>query len=225
MTSLTFSPVRPTRRHALAGLVGLSLVALAGCRDKASTTASPSSAPTAASPSTNPATSDPTSTPASQDADAAADQAATGVPWHEGDSASAESSADAGVETDLRVGHHEGYDRVVVQTNGAGPMGYQVDVVTVEEAATQGKGEPVSVEGSHVIRVIGRGTHMPISETDVAATYTGPRRLTVGGQALREVVLDPTFEGQFQLFLGVESTTYRVFTLTAPSRLVIDVRH
>ena len=31
------------------------------------------------------------------------------------------------------------------------------------------------------------------------------------------------FEGEFQLVLGTDSRTYRIFTLSGPTRLVIDV--
>lgn len=217
----------PSRRGALAALAGLTLAgagALAGCQDKAGTTTQPASAAPVTSPAGQ-ATSSPSPSPtATASQEPQTDQVAD-APWHEGDSAVAQSSGDGGVETDLRTGQHDGYDRVVVETNGTGTLGYQVDVIAAEEAATQGRGDQVSVAGSHVIRVIGRGTHMPISDADVAADYAGPRRVSVDGQALREVVLDPTFEGQFQLFLGTESTTYRVLPLSNPTRLVIDVRH
>lgn len=213
-----------TRRGVLAGGLGAVLAgALAAC----GSTSGAGSAASSPSPSvSSPAAS---ATPSASASAEATSQALTAqesaqdpeAAWTEGHSES-EPSGEAGVETALRMGVHEGYDRVVVQTSGTGAIGWFADVV--DEASTQGKGDPLSLEGSHLIRVYGRGTQMPMTEQDQQIDYDGPALVNAGGTAVKQVYLDRTFEDQFQLVLGTESTQYRVFTLSEPSRLVIDVR-
>lgn len=212
-----------TRRGVLAGGLGALLaggLAACGSTSGAGSAASspspsasfPAASATPAAPASAEATSQALTTQESdQDSDAS---------WSEGHSES-EPSGEAGVETALRTGVHEGYDRVVVQTSGTGTIGWFADVV--EEASTQGKGDPLSLEGSHLIRVYGRGTQMPVTEQDQQIGYDGPALVNAGGTAIKQVYLDRTFEGQFQLVLGTQSTRYRIFTLSEPSRLVIDV--
>ncbi|WP_172192970.1 AMIN-like domain-containing (lipo)protein [Actinomyces faecalis] len=214
----------PTRRGVLVGGLGAALAGgLAACGSARSGSAASSVSPSTTS---SPA---PSATPSASASATATSQALTAqesaqgpeVAWTDGHCES-EPSGEAGVETSLRTGIHEGYDRVVVQTSGTGTIGWFADVV--EEASTQGKGDPLSLEGSHLIRVYGRGTQMPVTEQDQQIDYDGPALVNAGGTALKQVYLDRTFEDQFQLVLGTESTQYRVFTLSEPSRLVIDVR-
>ena len=60
-----------------------------------------------------------------------------------------------------------------------------------------------------------------------AHSYKGPRELNLDdspqGDEIEGVHLDMPFEGEFQLVLGTDSKTYRIFTLSGPTRLVIDV--
>ena len=196
-----------TRRGVLAGGLGAVLAgALAAC----GSTSGAGSAASSPSPSvSSPAAS---ATPSASASAEATSQALTAQ----------ESAQDP--EAAWTEGHSESEPsgRVVVQTSGTGTIGWFADVV--DEASTQGKGDPLSLEGSHLIRVYGRGTQMPMTEQDQQIDYDGPALVNAGGTALKQVYLDRTFEDQFQLVLGTESTQYRVFTLSEPSRLVIDVR-
>ncbi|WP_194784839.1 AMIN-like domain-containing (lipo)protein [Actinomyces haliotis] len=131
-------------------------------------------------------------------------------------------AGDAGVETDLRIGSHDGYDRVVVETSGDGTLGFRATYV--DAAATQGKGDPISVGGTHTLQVIGRGTTMPVTEELRKVAYTDLGLHEVGDETIAGVYLDGTFEGQFQVVIGTDATEYRVFTLSNPTRLVIDVK-
>ena len=132
-------------------------------------------------------------------------------------------NGEAGVEMDLRWGFHEDYDRVVIETSGEGIPGWLAQFVPA--AATQGRGEPISLTGSHLLQVIGRGTEMPVTPElqEIAMTESG--LFEVGGASITQVWLDRTFEDQFQLVLGTQSTQFRVFALSGPSRLVVDVKH
>lgn len=133
-----------------------------------------------------------------------------------------ESIGSAGVETDLRFGVHDGYDRVVVEMSGDGAPGWLAQWVT--SAATEGKGDPITVTGDRMLQVLGRGTTMPVTDDLAKVAYTGRGLHEVGGTAITQVWMDLTFEGQFQLVLGTTTDQYRVFTLSNPTRLVIDVK-
>ena len=127
------------------------------------------------------------------------------------------------VITDLRTGVHDGYDRVVVELSGEGTPGWSA--AWVDTAYTQGKGDPISVTGAHVLAITGTGVTMPVMEDQQETAYTGPWDLTVGGPGIGSVHLDGAFEDQFQLVLGTSGQDYRIFTLSDPTRLVVDVRH
>lgn len=127
---------------------------------------------------------------------------------------------------DVRVGSHpeEHYTRVVVELDGQGSPGWkapQWDVST----ATMGKGEPITVDGDHTLVITGSGT---ASVTPPGQRSMGHRRIDVDDhqgddEGIDEVYVDPGFEGQFQVVLGTDSQVCRVFTLSSPTRLVIDV--
>ncbi|OMQ15486.1 hypothetical protein A7K94_0209090, partial [Modestobacter sp. VKM Ac-2676] len=76
----------------------------------------------------------------------------------------AAASADpAGAEgltvTSVRVGDHEGFERVVFELAGTGTPGWQVEYV--EAPSSQGRGTPVDVPGQAYLRVILTGTSYP----------------------------------------------------------------
>lgn len=222
----TASPLSPhalpvSRRLALTSTASLAVALTMSACGKSGAAPASSSSPGAAATTLTPSTSPEASASASS-LESGEDQDETTQSWTSGHSESAE-SGDAGVETALRAGLHEGYDRVVVETSGIGTLGWYADIE--DKAFTQGKGEQVELDGSKVLRIFGRGTHMPISAEDETHVYGGPQLIEVGGKAIRQVYLDPTFEAQFQLLLGVDSSEYRVFTLSEPSRLVVDVKH
>ena len=124
--------------------------------------------------------------------------------------------------TGVRVGHHDGYDRVVLDLSGddavLGWFAFYED-----EAVADGSGEPIDVEGSAVLQLSVRGIDWTndSDERYDGATVSGDER-----EAVTEVVFGTLFEGQQQVFLGVdERTPYRVFALDDPARIVVDVQH
>lgn len=149
-------------------------------------------------------------------------EADTEASWSTG-STSGPGEGSCGVEVDMRTGVHEGYDRVVVEMSGDGTPGWWADWVDV--AVSLGKGEPVAVSGQYLLSVIGSGTQVPSSQAEWDQLFKGPTQVTVGGLAVSEVWFDHTFESEFQVVIGTGSQSYRVFTLSTPTRLVIDVAH
>ena len=134
----------------------------------------------------------------------------------------AESSGDWDlVLTDVRLGDHDGYDRIVLEFAGTGTPGWAVGYV--DRAVLDGSGERVTLDGDAIMDVYASGTTYPGSDAD---HYGGPTRLEPdGGGAVDEVYVGGTFEGYTQVLAGITGgpAAFRVFALTDPSRLVVDV--
>ena len=134
----------------------------------------------------------------------------------------AEASADALLSvTDIRIGRHEGFDRVVLEVDGTGTPGW--DVRYVDAAVEQGRGEPIEVDGGAVLQMTLTGMGYP-ADTGVEE-YSGPDRLAVADtRTVTEVVFDSTFEGQTVTFVGTEDEApFRVYLLEDPARVVLEV--
>lgn len=137
--------------------------------------------------------------------------------------------------TNLRVGRHECFDRLVVDLAGrpagapTGRLGY--DVRYVSQVVQDGSGAPVPLAGGADLQIIvhaaahdletGRVTYRPANRTQ-AVNVSGFR-------TFRQVAFAGDFEGQTTIGLGVRARLpFRVFILSGPgagARLVIDVAH
>jgi hypothetical protein len=212
-----------TRRRVATALSALTLAAasLAGCgggdddSDAGATSGPPSSS--AAAPTSGAAG---TSTPAT-----AGDDSTDAPPFPANtEPDSGEASADSFVTvTAIRTGLHDGYDRVVFEVDGTGAPGW--DVRYVDEAASQGSGMAVPVEGEAILQVTITGVGLPtetgIEEYDGSAPLPG-----AGTDVVTEVVWDTTFEGTSVAFVGLsEELPFRVYLLEDPARIVLDVVH
>ena len=122
--------------------------------------------------------------------------------------------------TDIRVGEHRGFDRVVVEFHGTGTPGY--DLRFTDDPRQDGSGAPVAVPGRSVIQMVINGVTYP-TESGVPE-YAGPNPVPGVGQ-ITEVNKSSVFEGQARLFVGVDADepAVRVSTLTSPTRLVLDI--
>jgi hypothetical protein len=119
----------------------------------------------------------------------------------------------------VATGCHATFDRFVVRARFATP-GY--DVRYVKRIVADGSGEPVSLRGTKRIRVIVRNAR---GHTQ-AGTNLLPAVRTPLCPNLRQVKTAGDFEGVVTFGLGLRRKTgFRVFRLTAPTRIVIDVRH
>lgn len=134
----------------------------------------------------------------------------------------ADASSDAAVTvSDIRVGRHDGFDRVVFEVGGTGTPGW--DVQYVDAASSQGSGDPVDVAGDAVLQVTLTGAGYPYStgveEYSASAPLTG-----AGTQVVTEVVFDATFEGTTVAFVGTTGQSpFRVYLLENPTRVVLEV--
>lgn len=206
-------------RRALTALLGtVALVAvLAACgtgddptRTAATLEATTSPAPTETTLSPDPAGS-PTADPSIGPTPLMSMAPQTAEPRGEGDL----------VLTDVRVGAHEGFNRLVLEFAGTGTPGWVANYV--DEAVLDGSGEVVELDGVAVLDIYATGTTYPGPEQNY---YSGPQRIELtGSDTLGEVYVGGTFEGYTQVLAGIDVSRvpFRVFALSDPPRLVVDV--
>ncbi len=122
--------------------------------------------------------------------------------------------------TNVRVGHHDGFDRVVIDLGGTGTPGWVAEWTT--DPVGPGSGEPIDVSGDSVLRIRITGAGYP-GDTG-AEFYSGPNPVD-GTGVVTEVHLAGIFEGESEVFIGVDADqpSVRITVLTEPTRLVIDI--
>lgn len=115
----------------------------------------------------------------------------------------------------VRVGHHDGFDRVVVDHDGSGALQWSAKYVAQpRDDTSEGR---VDVRGKVFLEVRTSGLGYPES---------GSRRITTSGVDQSSIIsgvveLDP-FEARPQLFIGLDSRRpYRVQVVG--TRLVVDI--
>lgn len=124
---------------------------------------------------------------------------------------------------EVRVGSHDGFDRVVLDLSGTGEAGWSARFVT--EPVLDGSGAPVDLAGEFVLRVDVQGMAYP-EPGDTA--YEEGQLLVDGGDlsTVTEVLRTAPFEGQVPIFIGTSTEVpFRVFRISDPERLVIDLQH
>jgi hypothetical protein len=129
--------------------------------------------------------------------------------------------------TDVRLGRHEGYDRIVFEFLPGSRPGYRVRYVRppiVEDAS----GMVVAVDGDAFLSV----RIEPASGFDLTGelgeVYTGPTRIagsSAGTEVIVEVVRTGDFEAVLNWVAGLdERAPFRAARLAGPPRIVVDVR-
>lgn len=115
---------------------------------------------------------------------------------------------------EVTVGRHTGFDRVVFRSTGPVP---HWDVRYVAQVTRDGSGDPVPLLGAADIQVV-------VTGTDWTVHPSVQRDLRPGFPALRQVAGAGEFEGTLTYGIGQQRQAgFRVFTLTGPDRLVVDV--
>ena len=132
-------------------------------------------------------------------------------------------AADSAVTvTDIRIGAHEGFDRVVYEFGGTGTPGWTVGYV--EQAIQDGSGAEVEIGGTSILAVTITGVAYPFDSG--VEEYAGPDPLTdPSATVVEEVHFGATFEGMTQSWIGTttERPAFTVTTLSNPTRLVVDI--
>jgi hypothetical protein len=201
-----------SRRLAAVGLALLAM-ALVACGPASGGSASPSisATPSGALPSETAAPPTPTTEPTDDLGAFTCEMPIEGV-----------GTVDRAQITDVRVGTHDGYDRVVIEFDEGIPP-FTLDDATPPLTADP-SGMEMDVEGSAFWSlVLQGGTRVTVDGT---MSYDGRTDFTPDFPALAELVEAGDFEAVSSWYIGLhEPTCARVMTLTAPSRLVIDIQH
>ena len=123
---------------------------------------------------------------------------------------------------DVRVGTHDGYDRLVIEFDQGTPE-FTLDRAEPPFSA-DASGLPLTVEGDSFLGLVMRGG---TKQTDAgASSYAGPTEFEPDLPTLVHAVEAGDFERQSTWYLGLEEEScVRVLRLDEPPRLVIDVEH
>jgi hypothetical protein len=137
-------------------------------------------------------------------------------------SVSVPSTTDRAQISDIRVGTHDGYDRVVFEFAAGIPDVVIEGVLPPFYADPSGLELPVA--GTAFLRVTMHGASKMSPEGSV--TYSGSTHFQPGFDRLVQLIEGGDFEAVSTWYLGLDGAgCYRVLTLTDPSRLVIDIQH
>jgi hypothetical protein len=123
---------------------------------------------------------------------------------------------------DVRVGEHDGYDRVVFEFDGAVPeyILNQASPPYVEDPS----GLPVEVEGEAVWQLVMLGGTRVTP--DYETTYDGPLSFERDFEKLVHLVEAGDFEAVSTWYIGMTGESCaRILALDDPTRLVIDIEH
>ena len=123
---------------------------------------------------------------------------------------------------DVRIGSHEGFDRVVFEFEQGTPE------LTLSRAeppfSADGSGMPIEVDGDSFLALVMRGGTKQTDEG--TSSYDGPTEFTDAGPGLVHLVEGGDFERQSTWYFGLaDEDCVRILLLEDPYRLVIDIEH
>ena len=124
--------------------------------------------------------------------------------------------------TDVRVGTHDGYDRVTFQFSGGMPQTLVEGVLPPFYADPSG--QSIDINGTAFLKVtLNGGTRFT---TSGGMSYAGGINFQPGFPRLVQLREGGDFEAVASWYIGLTGgSCYRVLALTSPSRLVIDLEH
>jgi hypothetical protein len=118
----------------------------------------------------------------------------------------------------IRAAHHPGFDRIVFEFDGGLPLSHHVRYVG--ELLGDGSGLPVRIAGRAILRVRFDPAH---AHDGQGATV--PARKAFALPNIMTTVRSGDFEAVTTYGIGLaKRTSFEVFTLAEPSRVVIDVK-
>jgi hypothetical protein len=123
---------------------------------------------------------------------------------------------------DVRVGTHDGFDRVVFEFTDGTP---EISLDRATPPFTQdASGAPIDVEGESFLRLVMRGGTKQTE--DGTSSYDGSRDFDPGFPALVDLIEGGDFEAQSTWYLGLTAESCVSVTLLEDEpRLVIDIQH
>ena len=122
----------------------------------------------------------------------------------------------------MRIGTHEDFDRVVLDLSGDEPaLGWYVRFQG--EAIEDPSGLPFDIEGDVFLSVDVSGINWV---NEAPERYDGAEVPGGDAKVVTAVGFGGLFEGHQQVLIGLRhQTAFRVFALSNPARIVVDVQH
>jgi hypothetical protein len=118
---------------------------------------------------------------------------------------------------DIRAAHHPGFDRIVFEFAGGLPATHRVQYV--DKLIADASGKRVRIAGRAILRVV-----LNPADAHDSSGPTVPRRRAFALPNIMTTVRAGDFEAVTTYGVGLaKRTPFRVFTLTDPARVVIDV--
>jgi hypothetical protein len=128
------------------------------------------------------------------------------------------------IVSDIRLGAHEGYDRIVFEYVDEGTPYLEIDA-DEPPFVKDPSGLPLEVAGDTFFHLKFSGASKYDTETG-EQPYTGPVDFKPGYEQIAQFVEAGDFEAIHSWYLGTNgSTCLRAVYLTDPARMVIDVQH
>lgn len=127
--------------------------------------------------------------------------------------------------TAVRLGSHEGYERIVFEFQGTSVPGYRMQW-TDQPITADGSGEPVEVDGAARLEMVFQpASGVDLSAPELTVTYEGPDRIpTTQTVLITDLVRTGDFEAVLSWVAGAtEEVPFRVQTLSSPTRIVVDL--
>ena len=123
----------------------------------------------------------------------------------------------AATVTAIRIAHHDGYDRLVLEFATANSMPrYELNRQATAQFVRDASGQPVTLQGSAGIRAV-------LRNGDIASGV--PNDANPNLPEIREVTQIGNFERVVSYGVGLATPAcFRVLELSGPTRLVIDVQ-
>jgi hypothetical protein len=123
--------------------------------------------------------------------------------------------------TNVRIGAHDGFDRVVFDTVGEGTVGWYTSYTT--DPIMPEFGEPVDYEGAIALDVNLTGVYLP---SEIGEAYPPIGTTPGAGGVVVEVVESLSYHQQSQFIIGLtEKLPYSIQILENPQRVVVDILH
>ncbi|WP_037607392.1 AMIN-like domain-containing (lipo)protein [Streptacidiphilus rugosus] len=128
--------------------------------------------------------------------------------------------------TAARSGAHTGYDRLVLDVSGSALPAWTAALTTDNTyPMPSGDSKTYLIPGQKYLDLQFTGVTTTDKVTG-ADCYTTANPLAVNLPALKGIQRTSDFEGYLDLGLSLDGvTSFQVFTLTSPARVVIDVHH
>ena len=216
--------LRQSRRSAIAGAAMAASLLLAGCGTSATPQPSPSlTSPSIATSTAGTASSQPstaatsqTQTPSTNATQQPSDDRPLGTPDLADKQQPAKDSQGL-VVTNVRLGLHDGYERVVFETTGSGQAGWFAGLTN--EPRQPGSGFPIDYDGEVALQIAIRGVVYPWDANAAEFEDSVPGH----GGIITGISNQKTYEGQHQFTIGLQrAVPYSITWLDEPGRVVVD---